>query len=126
MAGKILIVAGAETKDMFPRKIMESNQYSIEFSENADRLFQLLNEKHYDFLFLELDKVVADHQEDFYRTIMDKNPGMKIILITSGPGGWKVKEAMDAGVYGCIQKPFEEKEIATMIHHCLSSIPEGG
>lgn len=119
VAGRILIVARVETKDMFPRKIMESSQHSIEFSENVDQLFQLLAQKDYDLLFLELDRLASSEQEDFYRTIKDKNPGMKIILITSAPGGRKVKEAMDAGVYGCVQKPFQEKEIVTMVRQGL-------
>ena len=121
MAGRLLIVAGKETRDTFPRSLMENNQYSIEFSENVAQLLQLLDEKHYDLLFLELDRLSSNKDEDFYQTIKDKHPGMRIILIISSPGGWKVKEAMDDGVYGCIQKPFQEKEIATIIRQSLSS-----
>ena len=119
MAGRLLIVAGKETRDTFPRSLMENNQYSIEFSENVAQLLQLLDEKHYDLLFLELDRLSSNKDEDFYQTIKDKHPGMRIILIISSPGGWKVKEAMDDGVYGCIQKPFQEKEIATIIRQSL-------
>ena len=121
MAGRLLIVAGKETRNMFPRSLMENNQYSIEFSGKVDQLLQLLDEKRYDLLFLELDRLSSNKDEDFYRTIKDKHPGMKIILIISSPGGWKVKEAMDAGVYGCVQKPFLEKEIATITRQSLSS-----
>mgnify|MGYP000109019982 CR=1 FL=1 len=42
---------------------------------------------------------------------------MKIILITSGLGKGKVKKAMDEGVYGCVKRPFKEKEIMAMIQH---------
>ena len=121
MTGRLLIVAGKETKDMFPRSLMESNQYSIKFSVKVDQVFQLLTAKHYDLLFLELDRLSLNNKEDFYQTIKDKHPGMKIILITSRPGGRQVKEAMDAGVYGCVQKPFQEKEIATIIRQSLPS-----
>ena len=121
MTGRLLIVAGKETKDMFPRSLMESNQYSIKFSVKVDQVFQLLTAKHYDLLFLELDRLSLNNKEDFYQTIKDKHPGIKIILITSTPGGRKVKEAMDAGVYGCVQKPFQEKEIATIIRQSLPS-----
>jgi len=121
VTGRILIVAGKETKDMFPRSLMENNQYSIEFSGEVDQLFQLLDAKHYDLLFLELNRLSLNNKEDFYQTIKDKHPGIKIILITSTPGGRKVKEAMDAGVYGCVQKPFQEKEIATIIRQSLPS-----
>lgn len=121
MPGRILIVAGAESKDTFPHSVREGKKHSLEFAENVDQLFQLLEEKDYDFLFLELDRVPPDTQADVYQTIRTKRPKLKIVLITSGPSGQKVKEAMDAGVYGCVQKPFQEKEIVTMVRQSLSS-----
>ena len=118
MARKILILAGNQVRDGFPREIMESLEYLVDFSGNLDQMFQLLESRHYDLLLLELDKLPSD-QELFYQTIREKNPGVKIIVISSGPGGRKVKQAMDAGIYGCIQEPFQEKEIVTMIQDSL-------
>ena len=119
MARKILILAGNQARDGLPHKIMESAEYSVDFSENLDQMFRLLESQHCDLLLLELDKLPSD-QELLYQTIREKNPGVKIIIISSGPGGRKVKQAMDAGVYGCIQEPFQEKEIVVMIHDSLS------
>ena len=119
MAQKILILAGNQTRDRLPHKIMESAEYSVYFSENLDQLFRVMEEQHYDLLFLELDKLPSD-QEALYQTIRKENPGVKIIVISSGHGKRKVKEAMNAGVYGCIQEPFQEKEIVTMIQDSLS------
>ena len=124
MAWKILILAGNRVRDRFPREITESLEYLVDSSVNLDQMFQFMESRHYDLLFLELDKLPSD-RELLYQTIRDKNPGMKIIVVSSGLGGQKVKQAMDAGVYGCIQEPFQEKEIVTMVHDSLS-IEKGG
>jgi len=110
VAGRLLIVAGKETKDMFPRSLMENNQYSIEFSGEVDQLFQLLDGKHYDLLFIELDILSSNKKEDFYQTIKDKHPGMKIILITSSPGGWKVKKPWMPESMGVFRSHFRRKK----------------
>ncbi|MDY6863721.1 MAG: response regulator [Thermodesulfobacteriota bacterium] len=118
MAGNILIVDQEQEKREFLKTLLEKRSCKVTVLEDAYSINNILREKTFDIIFLDI-LTVGIRDIHLLANINRKYPGSYIILITSRHGNGFVKAAMDVGIYGCINKPFNIDEVLTMVKYLI-------
>ena len=118
MAGNILIVDQNPNYREILRALLEKRGYMVTVLEDGHQVGTLFNDITFDIIFLD-SETGGVREKDLFAEIRKECPHSYIILITSKRGNGLIKEAMDAGAYGCIDKPFNPDEILTMVNHLI-------
>ena len=118
MAGKILIVDQNFNYREILRALLEKRGYMVTVLEDGHQVGTVFDDIAFDIIFLD-SETAGIRGKGLFAKIKQKCPHSYIILITLKRGNGFIKEAMDAGAYGCIDKPFNPDEILTMVHHLL-------
>ena len=118
MAEKILIVDQNPNYREILRALLEKSGYMVTVLEDGHQVGSLFNDITFDIIFLD-SETGGVRDKGLFAEIRKECPHSFIILITSKRGNGLIKEAMDAGAYGCIDKPFNPDEILTMVHQLL-------
>ena len=118
MAEKILIVDQNPNYREILRALLEKSGYMVTVLEDGHQVGSLFNDITFDIIFLD-SETGGVRGKGLFAEIRKKCPHSYIILITSKRGNGLIKKAMDAGAYGCINKPFNPDEILTMVHQLL-------
>ena len=119
MGKKILVVDDQMSVQSTLRLLLESEGYEVsvcggikEAIEKSDGIDLVL----VDF-YLEEKKTGLD----LCKFLIEKNPGIKIILLTiAGFGDEGRKEASALGITGYLKKPFKNNDLLDLISHSLS------
>ena len=118
MAGTILIVDQNPNYREILESLLEKRGYDVTSIEDGYQLSRFLKEKDYDIIFL--DKQTGGIRDKaLFVKIKKQCPQCHIILIASKKGDGFIREAMEAGAYGCINKPFNPDEVLTMVRHII-------
>ena len=116
MRGNILIV----DQDPHYREILESllrnRGYEVTAIGDGYEISNALKIKAFDIIFLD-NQTGGIRDKGLFLKILKQYPQCHIVLISSKRGDGFIKEAMDAGAYGCIGKPFNPDEVLTMVRH---------
>ena len=118
MAGKILIVDQDINYREILRVLLEKKGYMVTALEDGHHVGTVFNDITFDIIFLD-SETGGVREKGLFAEIRKECPHSYIILIISKRGNGLIKEAMDAGAYGCINKPFNPDEILTMVHQLL-------
>jgi DNA-binding NtrC family response regulator len=123
LAGNILIVDQNPNYREILRALLEKRGYVVTVLDDGHQVGTLYNDITFDIIFLD-SETGGVRDKGLFAEIRKECPHSYIILITSKRGNSLIKEAMDAGAYGCIDKPFNPDEVLTMVNHlipCLKS-----
>jgi DNA-binding NtrC family response regulator len=101
------------------KALLEKRGHMVTALEDGYQISNELKSKNFDIIFLD-SYTGGIRDKGLFAKIKKKCPHSYIILITSKRGDGFIKEAMDEGVYGCIEKPFNPDEILTMVHHLIA------
>jgi DNA-binding NtrC family response regulator len=116
--GKILIVDQNPNYSEILRALLEKRGYAVTVLDDGHQINTVFGTATFDIIFL--DSETAGVRDRFlFAEIRKGSPHSYMILITSKRGNGLIKEAMDAGAYGCIGKPFNPDEVLTMVHQLL-------
>jgi len=118
MAGNILIVDQNPTYREILEGLLEKRGYRVTSIEEGYQLSGFLKQGSFDIIFLD-NQTGGIRDKSLFLDIRNKCPQCHIILITSQKGDGFIKEAMEAGAYGCVNKPFNPDEILTMVRHII-------
>ena len=118
MAGNILIVDQNSNYREILRALLEKRGYAVMVVEDGHKIGTLLGSATFDIIFLD-SETGGIRNKGLFAEIKKECPHSYIILIVSKRGDGLIKEAMDAGAYGCIDKPFNPDEVLTMVHQLL-------
>jgi len=118
VAGKILIVDQNPNYREILRALLEKSGYMVTVLEDGHQVDTVFDNATFDIIFLD-SETGGIREKGLFAEIRKKRPHLYIILITSKRGNGLIKEAMDAGAYGCIDKPFNPDEVLTMVHQLL-------
>ena len=118
MAGSILVVDQNSNYREILENLLEKRGYAVTTVEDGYQIGSVLKRKSFDIIFLD-SQTGGIRDKGAFIKIRKKSPGSHIILITSKRGDDFIKEAMDAGAYGCIAKPFNPDEVLTMVRHII-------
>ena len=100
------------------KALLEKRGYMVTALEDGYQIGAVLESKTFDIIFLD-SQTDGIRDKGLFAKIKKECPHSYIILITSKRGNSFIKEAMDTGAYGCIEKPFNPDEILTMVHHLI-------
>jgi len=118
MAGKILIVDQNPNYREILRALLEKRGYVVTVLEDGRQIGTVFNSATFDIIFLD-SETGGVRDKGLFAEIRKECPHSYIILIVSKRGNGLIKEAMDAGAYGCIDKPFNPDEVLTMVNHLI-------
>ncbi len=118
MPGTILIVDQNPNYREILEGLLEKRGYTVTSIEDGYQLSRFLEEKDFDIIFLD-NETGGIRDKGLFVKIKKQRPQCHIILINSKKGDGFIREAMEAGAYGCIGKPFNPDEILTMIRHII-------
>ena len=118
MARRILIVDQNPNYRDILKPLLEKRGYMVTALEDGYQVGTVLESKTFDIIFLD-SETAGIRGKGFFAKIRKECPHSYIILITSKRGDGFIKEAMDTGAYGCIDKPFNPDEVLTMVHHLI-------
>jgi DNA-binding NtrC family response regulator len=118
VAGKILIVDQNPNYSEILRVLLEKRGYAVTVLDDGHQINTVFGAATFDIIFL--DSETGGVRDRFlFAEIRKESPHSYMILITSKRGNGLIKEAMDAGAYGCIGKPFDPDEVLTIVHQLL-------
>ena len=122
--GNILIVDQNPNYREILKALLDKRGYMVTALEDGYQIGSVLDSKTFDIIFLD-SQTAGIRGKGLFAKIKKECPHSYIILITSNRGNGFIKEAMDAGAYGCINKPFNPDEMLTMVRHLIPS-PKSG
>ena len=118
MAENILIVDQNPNYREILRALLDKRGYVVTVLDDGHQIGTVLGSATFDIIFLD-SETGGVRDKVLFTEIRNECPHSYIILITSKRGNGLIKEAMDAGAYGCIDKPFNPDEVLTMVHQLL-------
>ena len=115
MAGEILVVDQDLSHRDFLQSLLERKGYQVIALEDGYQIGNVLKNKSFDIIFLDSQtKGIRDRR--LFSQIKKAFPHSHIIIITSKRGNSFTKEAINEGVYGCVNKSFKEEEILAFVN----------
>lgn len=100
------------------RTILEKDGYGVDKAAMGRQALDLLGQKNYNFVILDLDLPDIDGME-ILKTIKTKRPDVGVIIMT-GIGSDEIKKkAIQLGADDYISKPFTVDEMCLIVRHCL-------
>ena len=115
MNGKILIVDHDLANRGYLRECLEREGHHVTTLSNGSNVTDFLAEGQANIFILNID-TPGVREKDLLFQIKKKGPS-RVLLVVSERGDPFLKEAIDLGVYGFIYKPFNLKEVCTLVHH---------
>lgn len=115
MASKICIVDHDLASRGYLRECLEREGHQVITLDSGYEVKPHLSEEYFNIIILNIDSPGVKEKGLFLEIHKSHRP--RILLIVSERGDPFLKEAIDAGVYGFIYKPFNLKEVCTMVDH---------
>jgi DNA-binding response OmpR family regulator len=120
MISKICIVDHDLASRGYLRECLEKEGHQVITLDSGYQIKPYLSEEHLiNILILNIDSPGVKEKGLLFE--IQKSCRPRILLIVSERGDPFLKEAIDAGVYGFIHKPFNLKEVCTMVDHLTRS-----
>lgn len=117
MTSKICIVDHELASRGYLRECLEREGHQVITLDSGYQIKPYLSEEHLNILILNIDSPGVKEKGLLFEIQNPCRP--RILLIVSERGDPFLKEAIEAGVYGFIHKPFNLKEVCTMVDHLI-------
>ena len=115
MNGKILIVDHDLANRGYLRECLEREGYHVTALSNGLEVTDFLTKGLANIFILNIDTPGVRERDLLLQ--FKKTGQSRVLLVVSERGDPFLKEAIDLGVYGFIYKPFNLKEVCTLVHH---------
>jgi DNA-binding NtrC family response regulator len=115
MACKICIVDHDLASRGYLRECLEKEGHQVIAFDTGYQIKPFLSAEPLNFLIINIDS--PGGKEKGLLLEIRKSYRTRILLIVSERGDPFLKDAIDAGVYGFIYKPFNLNEVCTMVNH---------
>ena len=115
MKSKICIVDHDLASRGYLRECLEREGHFLTILDNGFQFKSHLSQEIFDVVILNVDSPGVREKDLLIEIKKVQRP--RILLIVSERGDAFLKEAIDLGVYGFINKPFNREEIRTMVTH---------
>jgi DNA-binding NtrC family response regulator len=117
MKSKICIVDHDLASRGYLRECLEREGHFLTILDDGFQIRSHLSKDIFDVVILNLDSPGVREKNLFIEIKKVQRP--RILLIVSERGDAFLKEAIDLGVYGFINRPFNRDEICTMVTHLV-------
>lgn len=115
MTNRICIVDHELASRGYLRECLEREGHQVITFDSGYQIKPFLSAEYLDILILNMDSPGV--KEKGLLLEIQKSYRPRILLIVSERGDPFLKEAIEAGVYGFIYKPFNLNEVCTMVRH---------
>ncbi len=119
MTSKICIVDHDLASRGYLRECLEREGHQVITLDSGYQIKPYLSGEQLNILILSTDSPGVKERELLFE--IQKSCRPRILLIISEREDPFLKEAIDAGVYGFIHRPFNLKEVCTMVNHLTRS-----
>ena len=119
MTGKICIVDHDLSSRGYLREWLEREGHQVITLDSGYQIKPHLSKEAFDILMLNVD--TPGIKENGLLLEIQKSCRPRILLVISEREDPFLKEAIDAGVYGFIHKPFNFREVCMMVDHLTRS-----
>jgi DNA-binding NtrC family response regulator len=117
MVKKICVVDHDLSSRGYLRECLEREGYYVMTLENGFQIKTNFSDREVSVFILNIDSPGV-RDKDLLKEIKGTYHA-RVLLIVSERGDAFLKEAIDLGVYGFLYKPFNQKEICTMVTHLV-------
>lgn len=117
-----LLLKSPSVVDHFKKLFHKMNRNAF-FYKNTQELFERIVNHKKAIIFVE-DVISQEEGFEFYRTILEKCPRAKIILVCKRDRRNLIKDVVEKGGYGSILEPYDPWEVAIIVKHLLSDLSE--
>jgi len=117
MNSRICIVDHDLASRGYLRECLEGEGHLVTILDNGFQIKYHLSQEIFDVVILNIDSPGVREKNLLIEIKKVRQP--RILLIVSEKGDAFLKEAIDLGVYGFINKPFNREEIRTMVTHLV-------
>ena len=114
MGGKICIVDHDLASRGYLRECLEREGHQVVVLESGFKARSCLSEEQFNLIILNVD-TPGVREKDFLLHIRNTYRA-RVLLIVSTRGDAFLKDAIDMGVYGFINRPFDNQEVCTMVN----------
>ena len=115
--GKIIVLDHDLANRGFLRECLEREGHEVVILNDAFQIRPHLSDGFFNVIILNVDTPGVREKDLLLE--MRKIPQTRILLVVSERGDAFLKEAMDLGVYGFIHKPFNLREVCSLVNHLL-------
>ena len=117
-AAKILVVDDDETICSLFKDTLEEVGHTVTTASESSKGLELVKERDYDLVFLDLKMPGMDGAE-LFRRIKVAKPKLPVTIITGYPDSELMRSALAHGPFGVMNKPFRESDILTAVENYL-------
>ncbi len=114
----ILVIDDDETICSLFKDTLEGLGHVVTTTGESSRGLELVEDRDYDLVFLDLKMPGMDGAELFRRIKLAK-PGLPVTIITGYPDSDLMKRALTHGPFGVMNKPFRGSDIVTAVENYL-------
>lgn len=115
---KILIVDDEPRIRDLCARVLEKEEYEVDLAKDAESALDLLKEKSYNLVFLDL-KLPGMNGLELLKRIKAEHPGMEVIMITGYATIETAVKAIKLGAYDYVTKPFDIHLLRLVTQRCL-------
>lgn len=94
--------------------ILEDKGYRVATASDGNEAIQMVKERHYDIIFLDIKLPGPDGIETFER-VRNIDPNAAVIMMTGYTAEDLIEKAINGGAYTCIQKPFDMEKVIAIV-----------
>jgi len=94
--------------------ILEDKGYRVATAANGVEALEMVKERHYDIIFLDIRLPGIDGVETFEK-VKEVDPKAVVIMMTGYTEEDLIKRAVSGGAYTCIYKPFDMEKVIDLV-----------
>ena len=94
--------------------ILEDKGYRVATAANGAEALEMVKERHYDIIFLDIRLPGIDGVETFEK-VKEVDPRAVVVMMTGYTEEDLIKRAVSCGAYTCIYKPFDMEKVIEMV-----------
>lgn len=118
---KILLAEDNKINQILVKKILEDN-YKLEIAENGEQVIELMNEKNFDLILMDLHMPIKNGYEttsEIRKFANKKQKNIPIIALTAAAIKGEKEKCLAIGMNGYLSKPFEPNDLFVAIDQQL-------
>ena len=121
----ILVVDDEEQQRGIAGQLLESLGYSVSIAASGEEAVDLIAEKHFDLVLLDMIMDPGINGRRCYELMLDHRPGLKAIIASGFSESGEVKKALSLGASSFIRKPYTIVQLGRELRQALGGRSAG-
>lgn len=118
---KILAVDDEESALKLYTSLLKEDGYDVATAQTGTQALAQIEKEHFDLVILDL-RLPDVHGTELLKEIRERAEDLSIIIVTANPSLESSMEAVRAGVYDYIIKPFSSKDLKMVVQRAIEKV----